>query len=252
MQRARVASTPEGGPPKKVHSSKEDDARPLASKKVHPDKKTQATNARPQIMTAFGLHPAFDDGSFDPARNGIPWTDIPPQAIGEIGLDKNVPVEMDRQCQRFEMMLDLASQLGLPVVLHARAPWNILFASLDRFPRVKGLAHAFGGSREVAAQLIRRGYLLSAGPRLLDPRARRLRETFSSIPLESIVIESDAPDMAPRDTTPPNEPTVVLRIAASLASLRGETKKAIASAARTNLLRLLKPEAEIRLDRCPP
>jgi len=140
------------------------------------------------------------------------------------------------------MMLELASQTGLPVVLHARGPWNRLLAVLDTFPSVRGIVHAFGGSPETARELSRRGYLLSAGPRLLDPSARRMRESFSGLPLEAIVLESDAPDMCPPDETPPNEPAVVIRLAGALAALRGESAETIAAGTRRNLVRLLAGE----------
>jgi len=192
-----------------------------------------------QIATAFGLHPAYDDGSYDATRDGFPPAALRPQAIGEIGLDHTVNTPLDRQCTRLAMMLKLAAETGLPVVLHARGPWNRLLAVLDTFPSVRGIVHAFGGSPETACELSRRGYLLSAGPRLLDPAARRIRESFSGLPLASIVLESDAPDMCPPDETPPNEPAVVVRLAGALSALRGEPADTIAAGTRRNLVRLL-------------
>lgn len=192
-----------------------------------------------QIATAFGLHPAYDDGSYEATRDGFPPAALRPQAIGEIGLDHTVNTPLDRQCARLAMMLELASQTGLPVVLHARGPWNRLLAVLDAFPSVRGIVHAFGGSPETACELSRRGYLLSAGPRLLDPAARRMRESFSGLPLASIVLESDAPDMCPLDEVPPNEPAVVARLAGALATLRGEPAETIAAETRRNLVHLL-------------
>ncbi|HPH03052.1 MAG TPA: TatD family hydrolase [Spirochaetota bacterium] len=190
------------------------------------------------ILPSFGLHPAFDTGEYDALRDGIPSNGPRPRAIGEIGLDQTVDTPMEWQCERLEMMLALASSRNLPVILHARGPWDRLFCVLDRYPGVHGIMHAFGGAPEIARECIRRGYLLSAGPRLLDSGAKKMRASFAEIPLPSIVLESDAPDMCPIDETPPNEPSVIVRVAETLAKIRGESAEKIAVETRRNLLRL--------------
>lgn len=196
-----------------------------------------------QVRLAFGRHPLFDDGQEQ--MDGRTHDDVRARAaaIGEIGLDRDGPLGMARQRVRFAEMLEMAVALDLPVVVHNRAPWNILLAELDRFPQVRGFVHAFGGSLEIARELQARGFLVSAGTVVLRGDAVRVRAAFAAVPLGMLVVESDAPDMAPPGRPFPNEPALLPLVVEALAGLRGGDPAAVGRACGANLAGLLGEKA---------
>ncbi|MCL4112688.1 UNVERIFIED_CONTAM: hypothetical protein GTU68_052135 [Idotea baltica] len=120
-------------------------------------------------------------------------------AIGECGLDYFAP-NLDRQKQQYllEEQLKLAKDLHVPVLLHVRRAHAVMIATLKRFqlPQ-KGIIHAFSGSREEAQEYLKLGFKLGLGGAATWPQALRLRRVIASLPLDSFVLETDAPDMAP-------------------------------------------------------
>jgi len=104
-----------------------------------------------------------------------------------------------------------------------------------------GIAHAFNGSLQQAEEFIKLGFKLGFGGAMTYPRATRLRELAATLPLESIVLETDAPDIPPEFLTrgEPNKPEYVPRIAQTLAELRGMTLEEIAQATTANALSVL-------------
>ena len=120
-------------------------------------------------------------------------------AIGEIGLDyyweENPPRERQRQVFRDQMAL--ARELDLPVIVHDREAHADSLAVVREFPAVRGVFHCFSGSAEMAAELVKRGWMLSFTGVLTYKNARRAVEAAAAVPLERLMIETDSPYMAP-------------------------------------------------------
>ncbi len=181
-------------------------------------------------------------------------------AVGEIGLDYFVP-ELTRSPLRerqeffYREQLKLARQHGLPVILHVRRSADALLKGLRDSAVAgsawRGIAHAFNGSAQQAQAFIDLGFKLGFGGALTYERALNLRRLVKMVPLQSIVLETDAPDMPPHWLYTPsaqrvagqpqlaNEPAQLPRIAAVIAELRGMTLEALASANRHNAIAAL-------------
>lgn len=158
-----------------------------------------------QLYAAFGLHPVYVDqhrpehvGELGEWLNRLAGH---PQlcAVGEIGLDFFLPeLDRDAQQQLFEAQLKLASDFQLPALLHVRRSHAQVIATLKRFRLQRGgIIHAFAGSREEAREYIKLGFKLGLGGAATWPQALRLRKVIADLTLDSIVLETDSPDMAP-------------------------------------------------------
>jgi len=136
-----------------------------------------------------------------------------------------------RQEHYFLEQLRLAREFDLPVLLHIRRAQDTVLGHLRKI-RVRGIAHAFSGSRQQADEFIKLGFKLGFGGAATYPRATRLRELAATLPLESIVLETDAPDMPPEFVArgQPNKPEYLPRIAQTLAQLRGMSPEELAQA----------------------
>lgn len=152
-------------------------------------------------------------------------------AIGEIGLDFFIPKlktsEMQRKQEEFyEAQLKLADAYQLPVILHVRRSQDRILKYLRRRPDLRGVAHAFNGSFDQAEAFLKLGFVLGAGGAMTFSRARQIRRLVTELPLESWVLETDAPDIPPAwlssedEKAPRNEPAEIARIAEVLAELR--------------------------------
>ena len=117
-------------------------------------------------------------------------------AGGEIGLDHNRPLPAEAQLGLFEAQLCLAAERGLPCLVHDREAHAETYALLKKY-RPKGILHAYSGSAEDAVWITRQGMLLGFGGLLTFKNARRAVEAAAALPLESIVLETDCPYMAP-------------------------------------------------------
>lgn len=178
-------------------------------------------------------------------------------AVGEIGLDYFVP-ELSREPLRakqerfYRAQLKLARKHGLPVILHVRRSADQLLKGLRNFDFANGgIAHAFNGSDQQAAQFARRGFCLGFGGAVTFERALQLRHLVTTLPIEAIVMETDAPDIAPqwlyvtaedRARGVPqgvNSPLELPRIGAVIAGLRGITSEQLAQATSANARRVL-------------
>ena len=119
-------------------------------------------------------------------------------AIGEIGLDYYwEPMDKPLQKAFFEGQLEIACQVGLPVLIHDREAHGDCFETVLKFPHVRGVFHGYSGSREMARELVRRGWYIAFGGTVTFKNAHRVREVAASIPLEHLLIETDCPYMAP-------------------------------------------------------
>jgi TatD DNase family protein len=167
-------------------------------------------------------------------------------AVGEIGLDYFVPgLDAARQEHFYAAQLALARDHELPVLLHVRRSADQLLKQLRRVP-VQGIAHAFNGSAQQAAEFLRLGFKLGFGGTLTYERSLQIRRLARELPLAGLVLETDAPDIPPQwlyrtaqergDGAPQgrNEPGELPRIGAVLAQLRGIAPGELAAATCAN------------------
>jgi len=192
----------------------------------------------PGCVPAFGIHPMRVDRALEEdlaALRGQLLSD-PAVAVGEIGLDFFMPL-YDQARQTFFLVeqLKIAREFELPVLLHVRRAIDAVLKQLRLTPVPGGIAHAFNGSRQQADEFIRLGFKLGFGGALTEPRATRIRELAATLPLDSIVLETDAPDIPPawlnRGRNTPGE---LPKIAAMLAELRGITREQLGLATSAN------------------
>src|SRR3990167_1550905 len=148
------------------------------------------------------------------------------------------PVFLDRHRQQtlFEAQLQLALEFELPVLLHVRRAHAVTIATLKRLkPPRGGIIHAFSGSYEEAREYLKLGFKLGLGGAPTWPQARRLQQTLARLPLEAVVLETDAPDMAPAmHPHQRNSPEYLPEICAELARVMGVTAEQLAEASSRN------------------
>ena len=180
----------------------------------------------PCCMPALGIHPLFAEQAvpedLEILRDKL--QSARPVAIGEIGLDFFVE-GLDREIQEhyFVEQLKLAREFGLPVILHVRRSVDQVLKHLRRIEVRGGIAHAFNGSRQQADIFIKLGFKLGFGGAMTWSRALHLRELATTLPLDSIVLETDAPDIPPEwlGRSGRNSPEHLPAIAGAIADLRG-------------------------------
>ena len=222
----------------------------------------QALAARQGDAYALGIHPLYvpqandeDLAALDQALSAC--RDDPRRvAVGEIGLDFFVPElctpEMrERQWHFYLQQLYLARKHGLPVILHVRRSADLLLKGLRQVGVSGGIAHAFNGSAQQAQAFIQLGFALGFGGAMTFERATALRALAAGLPLEALVLETDAPDIPPHwiyrtaedrargHAQGRNTPAELPRIAQVLAGLRGLSAQALAQATTANARRVL-------------
>ncbi len=126
-------------------------------------------------------------------------------ALGEIGLDYHwqsydngrIPMNKELQAFFFGEQMKLAERLSLPVIIHDREAHGDCFETILRYPNVKGVFHSYSGSAEMAHELTRRGWYISFSGTITFTNAARVREAASAVPRDRLLIETDAPFLAP-------------------------------------------------------
>ena len=178
----------------------------------------------PGCVAAYGIHPMYTPQAGEADLLALrEWlVRERPVAVGEIGLDHFVPgLDPVRQQHFFVEQLKLAREFDLPVLLHVRRAVDPVLQALRRIGVRGGIAHAFNGSRQQADIFISLGFKLGFGGAMTWPQATRLRELAATLPADSIVLETDAPDIPPVFVDQGrNSPEYLPRIAAVLAELR--------------------------------
>ena len=210
------------------------------------------------LVYALGIHPLYVGRALDDdllrLRDALAAHRSDPRlvAVGEIGLDHFVPgLDRVRQEHFYAVQLRLASEFNLPVILHVRRSADTLLKHLRRRKLRGGIAHAFNGSEQQAMAFVELGFKLGFGGAMTFERALQLRRLAQTLPLEAIVLETDAPDIPPHwlyrtavqraaGETSRNEPAELPRIAATLAELRGSSLQAVAEATSANARAVLK------------
>ena len=178
----------------------------------------------PGCVAAYGIHPLYVMQAADDDLAALrQWLLAErPVAVGEIGLDLYVAdIDPARQEYFFVEQLRLARDFDLPVLLHVRRAVDVVLKQLRRFKVRSGIAHAFNGSRQQADEFIKLGFALGFGGAMTYDGSTRIRELARHLPLEAIVLETDAPDIPPAWLNGGrNTPAELPRIAAVLAELR--------------------------------
>lgn len=196
----------------------------------------------PRLFPAYGLHPMSlgrhrrEHLDLLAARLAQPGV----VAVGECGLDHFVP-DLDRTAQMefFDAQLRLAREAGLPVIVHARRAVDEVTAAIRRVGGLRGVVHSFSGSPQQARALWDQGFLVGLGGPVTWPRAKRLRRLVASMPLEYLLLETDAPDQPGAGLRGQrNEPGFLPSVLEVVAELRGEEPAAVASATTANAERL--------------
>lgn len=119
-------------------------------------------------------------------------------AIGEIGFDYHwEPYDKEHQRFFFEEQMKLAEKYDLPVIIHDREAHGDCFEMAIKFKNVKGVFHSYSGSAEMAAELVKRGWYISFSGVVTFKNASRVKEVAASIPIDRILVETDAPYLAP-------------------------------------------------------
>ena len=184
----------------------------------------------PGVFPALGIHPLAVDRADETDLDALDALLAQGRAVavGEIGLDRHVAgVDMARQQAFFTAQLALARRHDLPVILHVRRAQDAVLAALRR-TRITGIAHAFNGSFQQAQAFIGLGFKLGFGGAMTFDGSRRTRRLAAELPLDAIVLETDAPDMSPvwaRGER--NVPENLLRIAEVFAELRNLSFKEV-------------------------
>ncbi|MBF7730274.1 TatD family hydrolase [Pseudomonas sp. N040] len=197
------------------------------------------------LYAAFGLHPIYlQQHRAEHLRELRDWLQRlvgHPKlcAVGEIGLDYFLPeLSSADQQSLFEAQLGLAAEFDLPVLLHVRRAHAATIATLKRYKLKRGgIVHAFAGSLEEAREYIKLGFKLGLGGAPTWPQANRLRKVVAQLPLDAIVLETDAPDMAPAmHPQQRNSPEYLADICAALALLKNIDSEELARASSQNAL----------------
>lgn len=218
------------------------------------------------IYAAIGVHPTVDDGSFGDVTEALRELAKSPRvvAIGETGLDyhrlpsveaakqKNVQVfnalgsetedqleatiedgaYKSRQAQLFEQQLDLAVELRLNVVIHQRDAWEDTLEIMRRYGRqFSGVFHCFGGTREQADDVLTMGHLVSFTGIVTFKNGRNVRDLAAQLPLDSFMVETDCPYLAPAPFRGKRcEPAHTRIVAETIAAARGIPLEELAAA----------------------
>lgn len=222
----------------------------------------QALAAEHEDVYALGIHPMYvpqsKDDDIQALDAALTQASQDPRlvAVGEIGLDYFVselctPEMREWQWQFYLAQLRLAQKHDLPVILHVRRSADMLLKGLRQVKVAGGIAHAFNGSVQQAQAFIDLGFALGFGGAMTYERATALRELARTVPEHAVVLETDAPDIAPhwlyqtaqaRAAGLPqgrNTPAELPRIAQVLAQVRGIEVKALQALSTANAMRVL-------------
>jgi len=176
------------------------------------------------IFPAFGIHPMHADLADDGNLSRLAELSSGGVAIGEIGLDPAYTVPMECQEPAFRAQLRLAVSLGLPVLVHCRRAFQHTLRILQEegAQRVGGIMHAFSGSPEMAREFIRIGFAISISGMVTRANSVRLPRLVRELPLEALVLETDAPDLTPqRYRGQSNQPAFLLETLHAVARIKG-------------------------------
>lgn len=209
----------------------------------------------PNCVYALGVHPMYVEQSalddIDQLRNYV--QSHQPVAIGEIGLDyfltnpSSHPDNIKLQTHFFVEQLKIAQTYDLPVILHVRHAIDDVLKQLRKHKVKGGIAHAFNGSLQQAEQFIALGFKLGFGGAMTYSRALRIRALAAQLPLDAIVLETDAPDIPPEwlGSGGRNSPAELVKIAQVLADLRQINVAQVLDITGANAIKIMPKLAEL-------
>ena len=196
--------------------------------------------AHDDVWASVGMHPQSVQQEYAWIEEKLLDPDV--VAVGETGLDYKTAhtVEEQRiQLQAFEHQMGLAERHDLPVVIHTRDAQSDTLNMLEHFPKVRGVLHCFTESWEMAERAIELGYFISISGIVTFAKAENVRAVAGKVPLDRLLIETDAPWLAPvPHRGRENEPAYVADTAGFLAQLRGLDIDDLAHATSANFRRL--------------
>ena len=204
--------------------------------------------AQTGLFPAYGLHPMFlaehRPQHLDELAHWIEREQ--PVALGECGLDFHVAgLDVESQRRYFQRQLELARDFDLPVIVHARRALEEVIGAIRRIGQLRGVVHSFSGSFEQAEQLWKCDFHLGIGGPVTYARARRLRSIVAAMPLQWLLLETDAPDQplyGHQGTR--NESERLVEVCSTIARLRDTSPQAIATATTGNCERLFNLPAQ--------
>jgi len=190
----------------------------------------------PCMYPAYGLHPWFCERrrpeDLTLLAELLPYA----KAVGECGLDamrKNT--SLDDQLFWFRAQLKLAAEFDLPVIVHAVKSLDLVLRELKGFAGLEGVIHSFYGSRQQADTVIGQGFYLGIGSAVTQPQNSRFQKLVATLPLEMLLIETDAPDQSPATHRGErNEPAFLLETLDSLAMLHDKPAAEVAAICSAN------------------
>ena len=202
----------------------------------------------PKVYAAAGVHPSeiaeLNENTFSWLKEQAVHEKV--VAVGEIGLDYYWDKELQVQkLQRewFARQMELARELQLPVIIHSRdAAEDTMKVMKEVYAEeIPGVVHCYSYSPEMAKEFIKMGYYIGVGGVVTFKNARKLKETVQQIPLERILLETDAPYMAPEPHRGKrNESSYLSYVAAQIAELKGTTTEEVERVTEENARKLFR------------
>jgi TatD DNase family protein len=195
-----------------------------------------------KVLPAFGVHPWFVSERFSDDELRMFLELKATVAVGEIGLDfspESGPEEP--QVEAFVRQLDLADEFGLPVLIHCRKAYDRLYQILIAYEgRLTGILHSYSGSAEMMERFLDLGYGISFSGSVTRRTARRYHKNAAAVPLERLLVETDAPSIATESTVASQvEPRHTVEVARKLAEIKGLSFKEICQFSTSNAKRIL-------------
>lgn len=202
------------------------------------------STAHDDLFPCYGLHPCFMSHHQPEHLHELAyWLGREPcVAVGECGLDYSTDgLDKSAQQRLFAGQLSLAREFRLPVIIHAYKAVEDVIRMVRASGHYNGVVHSFNGSLQQATRLIDLGYKLGFGGALTYPRATRLQELIKSLPLESLVIETDAPyQPANQYNGERNEPAYLIEVLNTISELKNVTAEDIARVTTDTAIELFK------------
>lgn len=196
------------------------------------------------LYYALGIHPhfldSFQENDLQVLTELLENRDKRCVAVGEIGLDKYAQTDLQQQEAIFIKQLQIAQKFNLPVILHIVKQQSRVLEILkaQKFTQ-GGVYHAFSGSYEVALEFIKLGFKFGIGGVITYPDSRKTKQTVSRLPVESLLLETDAPDMPVyQQQQEHNSPVNLLAIFEALVEFRSESKDCLATQIYKNTQRI--------------
>lgn len=202
-------------------------------------------HAHPAVRCAIGIHPNYSHQVDESELPRLSQTQSDPcvLALGEMGLDYfHKFADRNRQRHFFEYQLQLAAEVGKPVVIHCREAFDDFLAIMRGFPTVPAVVHCFTGTIDEARRSLDAGFLLGFTGVVTYKKSDELREVVKFIPADRMLVETDAPYLSPEPMRKQklNEPALVIHTAAAVAQARGTTLDEIDRITTENTLRFFR------------